>query len=295
MPRRRRGARAPTARAAAAPDAPSLGPRIDDETYEHYTQEYGEASRKYGITLSAEQLARPLQAASAAQRELLAEVFAANPRFKVLHDTVHLAEAMTKTANSEQLLKGLQLRGGLYSVISEFYNSDAWLAAADSRQDSEAPLSRAARVGDCTFCPGVAAQVLLTHDDGDCCYSCLVPTTRAYMRRTTDKPIPLCCAECPGAPWELEEIEEEEEEDERGIMVHYAELVERSYSACDCCMERDSETVTVRRMPTCGSCGVVLRDARKHCAVCQRVYYCSKECQRADWKAHKPSCEPYIK
>ena len=294
MPRRRRGARAPAARAAAAADARSLGPRVDDETFAYYTHEYGEASRKYGITLSAEQLARPVMAASAAQRELLAQVFAANPRFKVLHDTVHLAEAMTKTADSEQHLKGLQLRGGLYRVISEFYISDAWLAAADSRQDSEAPPPRAARVGECTFCPGVAAQVLLTHDFGECCCSCLVPTTRAYMRRTTDKPIPLCCAECPGAPWELEEIEECEEEDDRGIMVHYAELVEGSYSACDCGIMRESETVTVRRMPTCGSCGLVLHDARKRCSVCQRVYYCSKECQRADWSTHKQSCEPYI-
>jgi hypothetical protein len=26
------------------------------------------------------------------------------------------------------------------------------------------------------------------------------------------------------------------------------------------------------------------------CGRCEAVRYCSRECQRADWKAHKPAC-----
>ena len=38
---------------------------------------------------------------------------------------------------------------------------------------------------------------------------------------------------------------------------------------------------------TCASCGAV---AAYHCSRCTQVKYCSKECQRAHWKAHRPSC-----
>ncbi len=31
-------------------------------------------------------------------------------------------------------------------------------------------------------------------------------------------------------------------------------------------------------------------EASNVCARCQAVRYCSRECQRADWKAHKPVC-----
>jgi hypothetical protein len=30
------------------------------------------------------------------------------------------------------------------------------------------------------------------------------------------------------------------------------------------------------------------------CKRCRTAYYCSKECQRAAWKEHKASCEPYV-
>ena len=38
-------------------------------------------------------------------------------------------------------------------------------------------------------------------------------------------------------------------------------------------------------------CGVYLRNgSKKRCGRCRRVYYCGRTCQRAHWKAHKPSC-----
>ena len=40
---------------------------------------------------------------------------------------------------------------------------------------------------------------------------------------------------------------------------------------------------------TCASCGAA---AALHCSRCTRVKYCSKECQRTHWKAHRPSCAP---
>jgi len=32
-------------------------------------------------------------------------------------------------------------------------------------------------------------------------------------------------------------------------------------------------------------------DADRLCAGCRSVYYCSHECQRVDWKGHKPACK----
>ena len=40
---------------------------------------------------------------------------------------------------------------------------------------------------------------------------------------------------------------------------------------------------------SCASCGAA---AALHCSRCARVKYCSKECQRAHWKTHRPSCAP---
>lgn len=31
------------------------------------------------------------------------------------------------------------------------------------------------------------------------------------------------------------------------------------------------------------------------CSGCQRVTYCSVECQKLDWKAHRPACKSYGK
>jgi TPR repeat protein len=50
----------------------------------------------------------------------------------------------------------------------------------------------------------------------------------------------------------------------------------------------------VRHVCTCTSvsCATAEKyDADSLCAGCRSVYYCSAECQRADWKGHKPACK----
>ncbi|XP_048745168.1 uncharacterized protein LOC125658094 isoform X2 [Ostrea edulis] len=40
----------------------------------------------------------------------------------------------------------------------------------------------------------------------------------------------------------------------------------------------------------CGNCGI-LKEGMKTCGRCRQVYYCSRECQKMDWKAvHKAQC-----
>ena len=40
----------------------------------------------------------------------------------------------------------------------------------------------------------------------------------------------------------------------------------------------------------CAAVGCASEEASSVCGRCQAVRYCSRECQRADWKAHKPVC-----
>ena len=40
----------------------------------------------------------------------------------------------------------------------------------------------------------------------------------------------------------------------------------------------------------CKTCKSKNKEDLKSCSVCKIVYYCSKECQRKDWKDHKLEC-----
>jgi hypothetical protein len=44
----------------------------------------------------------------------------------------------------------------------------------------------------------------------------------------------------------------------------------------------------------CAAAGCASEEAREEassvCARCEAVRYCSRECQRTEWKAHKPAC-----
>ena len=41
-------------------------------------------------------------------------------------------------------------------------------------------------------------------------------------------------------------------------------------------------------------CVVCLQDESKTCSRCHSEYYCSKECQKADWKNHKRICKQVV-
>ena len=47
----------------------------------------------------------------------------------------------------------------------------------------------------------------------------------------------------------------------------------------------------------CGKCGVAQAHGASlfRCSACMAIYYCSKDCQHADWKTHKPACKPASK
>ena len=43
---------------------------------------------------------------------------------------------------------------------------------------------------------------------------------------------------------------------------------------------------------TCGACAVQIPHNRaKRCSQCRAAYYCSRECQKRDWRSHKPQCK----
>jgi hypothetical protein len=41
----------------------------------------------------------------------------------------------------------------------------------------------------------------------------------------------------------------------------------------------------------CGKADKIQGVMLSKCSACEQVYYCSKECQRADWKDHKGACK----
>ncbi|XP_064097943.1 SET domain-containing protein SmydA-8-like [Macrobrachium nipponense] len=41
-------------------------------------------------------------------------------------------------------------------------------------------------------------------------------------------------------------------------------------------------------------CEVCKNPAKQFCSSCRSVFYCSRECQKEDWKTHKGRCKPYV-
>ncbi|CAD7696965.1 unnamed protein product [Ostreobium quekettii] len=48
------------------------------------------------------------------------------------------------------------------------------------------------------------------------------------------------------------------------------------------------EKSTVSKQLTCHHCGTA--GAKKKCGGCNKTFYCSRECQRQDWKRHRKEC-----
>jgi hypothetical protein len=44
--------------------------------------------------------------------------------------------------------------------------------------------------------------------------------------------------------------------------------------------------------PMCDVCG---KKATQRCSRCKNVWYCSRECQLKQWKAHKPMCDVFVR
>ena len=59
----------------------------------------------------------------------------------------------------------------------------------------------------------------------------------------------------------------------------------RLFSRCELARTKADPVVFVCNAQGCESTGTVA------CASCLRSWYCSKECQKADWKSHKPMCK----
>ena len=64
-------------------------------------------------------------------------------------------------------------------------------------------------------------------------------------------------------------------------------LVNPLYKRCALCNAFEGDKILDRE-------GSVLREVNKlkHCSGCQKVCYCSRKCQKDDWRDHKVRCSP---
>eukprot|EP00985_Skeletonema_marinoi_P018063 scaffold10022_cov156-Skeletonema_marinoi.AAC.20 len=66
---------------------------------------------------------------------------------------------------------------------------------------------------------------------------------------------------------------------------------------CRCLEKKYDEIKTITKIGVCFNsecpipCGYVERSKTMYCSRCRNVTYCSRECQKADWTAHKEECD----
>ena len=53
----------------------------------------------------------------------------------------------------------------------------------------------------------------------------------------------------------------------------------------------DNVIVLPLAVPKCAKCCLIGGEPLKACSICMLIRYCSKECQKADWKSHKLQCK----
>ena len=56
----------------------------------------------------------------------------------------------------------------------------------------------------------------------------------------------------------------------------------------------NERTLYAGKLRVCDKCGAIDAPGKTllKCTRCGVAYYCGKDCQRSDWKAHKPRCAP---
>ena len=69
---------------------------------------------------------------------------------------------------------------------------------------------------------------------------------------------------------------------------------------CKCLDEKYKEVKSITKMGVCSypKCslpgGKVERKGMLHCLRCRKDFFCSRECQEADWPMHKKLCNKYV-
>lgn len=76
----------------------------------------------------------------------------------------------------------------------------------------------------------------------------------------------------------------------------------RLHIPCKCLDEKYEQVKSVKKMGICDnylSCshpdGKIERSKMMDCSLCRRAIYCSRKCQKADWKNHKTNCKHFVK
>eukprot|EP00985_Skeletonema_marinoi_P000877 scaffold360_cov77-Skeletonema_marinoi.AAC.2 len=72
----------------------------------------------------------------------------------------------------------------------------------------------------------------------------------------------------------------------------------RKRISCTCLDKKHKEVKSIKKMGCCNNvdqcplpCGMVERSNMLYCTRCRGAYYCSRDCQEADWRRHKKFCK----